>query len=183
MSTHRPSIRRPSLWSCGLLAVALPWLALAVVPAPPSPAGTDGSKADPRVAIAKKLGAEVEDVKPSVVPGLYEVAHGSEVLYVSLDGRYVIDGDLYDAEKRVNLSDQRRAASRLAALQLEQHAETLADVKGPNQSAEFGNQIRSYVLHPYKQVKDNRTGYESSDVEKVLDGALDPLINAWLEHS
>jgi peptide chain release factor 2 len=73
--------------------------------------------------------------------------------------------------------------SRLAQLQLEQHAETLADVKGPNQSAEFGNQIRNYVLHPYKQVKDTRTGYESSDVEKVLDGNLDPLINAWLESS
>lgn len=73
--------------------------------------------------------------------------------------------------------------SRLAALQLEQHAESLADVKGPNQSAEFGNQIRSYVLHPYKQVKDNRTGYESSDAEKVLDGELNPLIDAWLEHN
>jgi peptide chain release factor 2 len=71
--------------------------------------------------------------------------------------------------------------SRLAQLQLEQHAENLADVKGPNQSAEFGNQIRNYVLHPYKQVKDTRSGFESSDVEKVLDGELDPLINAWLE--
>lgn len=71
--------------------------------------------------------------------------------------------------------------SRLAALQLEQHAETLADVKGPNQSAEFGNQIRNYVLHPYKQVKDTRSGYESSDVEKALDGQLDPIIDAWLE--
>jgi peptide chain release factor 2 len=69
----------------------------------------------------------------------------------------------------------------LAALQLEQHAATIADVKGPNQSAEFGNQIRNYVLHPYKQVKDTRTNYESSDVEKVLGGNLDPLINAWLE--
>ena len=73
--------------------------------------------------------------------------------------------------------------SRLAQLQLEQHAETLADVKGPNQSAEFGNQIRSYVLHPYKQVKDTRTGYESSDVEKILEGNMDPLIDAWLEKS
>jgi peptide chain release factor 2 len=71
--------------------------------------------------------------------------------------------------------------SRLAQLQMEQHAETIADVKGPNQSAEFGSQIRSYVLHPYKQVKDNRTGYESSDVEKALDGSIDPLIDAWLE--
>jgi peptide chain release factor 2 len=71
--------------------------------------------------------------------------------------------------------------SRLAQLQIEQHAETLADVKGPNQSAEFGNQIRNYVLHPYKQVKDTRSGYESTDVEKVLDGQLEPLIDAWLE--
>ncbi len=70
--------------------------------------------------------------------------------------------------------------SKLAQLQIEQHAETLADVKGPNQSAEFGSQIRNYVLHPYKQVKDTRSGYESSDVQKVLDGELDPLINAWL---
>lgn len=71
--------------------------------------------------------------------------------------------------------------SRLAQLQIEQHAENLADVKGPNQSAEFGNQIRNYVLHPYKQVKDTRTGYETSDPQKVLDGDLDPAIDAWLE--
>lgn len=71
--------------------------------------------------------------------------------------------------------------SRLAQLQLEQHADNLADLKGPNQSAEWGNQIRSYVLHPYKQVKDLRTGYETSNAEKVLDGNLDLLIDAWLE--
>jgi peptide chain release factor 2 len=73
--------------------------------------------------------------------------------------------------------------SRLAQLQLEQHAEKLGELKGPNQSAEWGNQIRSYVLHPYKQVKDLRTKYETSDPDKVLDGDLEPLINAYLEHS
>jgi peptide chain release factor 2 len=73
--------------------------------------------------------------------------------------------------------------SRLAQLQMEQHAEKLNDLKGPNQSAEWGNQIRSYVLHPYKQVKDLRTKYETSDPDKVLDGDLDPLINAYLEYS
>jgi peptide chain release factor 2 len=73
--------------------------------------------------------------------------------------------------------------SRLAQLQLEQHAEQLSELKGPNQSAEWGNQIRSYVLHPYKQVKDLRTKYETSDPDKVLDGDLDPLINAYLEHT
>ena len=73
--------------------------------------------------------------------------------------------------------------SRLAQLQLEQHLEKLSELKGPNQSAEWGNQIRSYVLHPYKQVKDLRTRYETSDVDGVLDGKLDPLITAYLEFS
>lgn len=73
--------------------------------------------------------------------------------------------------------------SRLAQLQMEQHAEKLEQLKGPNQSAEWGNQIRSYVLHPYKQVKDLRTKYETSDPDKVLDGDLDQLVNAYLEYS
>ncbi len=73
--------------------------------------------------------------------------------------------------------------SRLAQLQMEQHAEKLSELKGPNQSAEWGNQIRSYVLHPYKQVKDLRSRYETSDPEAVLDGKLDPLITAYLDHA
>lgn len=71
--------------------------------------------------------------------------------------------------------------SRLAQLQLEQHAEKLSELKGPNQSAEWGNQIRSYVLHPYKQVKDLRTKHETSNPDSVLDGNLEPFINAYLE--
>jgi len=73
--------------------------------------------------------------------------------------------------------------SKLAQLQLEQHTEKVDELKGPNQSAEWGNQIRSYVLHPYKQVKDLRSKYETSDPDAVLDGELDGLINAYLEHS
>ncbi len=71
--------------------------------------------------------------------------------------------------------------SRLAQLQLEQHKEKLAEIKGPNQSAEWGNQIRSYVLHPYKQAKDLRTRHETSDVDGVLSGDLNPFIDAYLE--
>jgi peptide chain release factor 2 len=71
--------------------------------------------------------------------------------------------------------------SRIAKLQMEQHAETLSQLKGPSQSAEWGNQIRSYVLHPYKQVKDLRTNYETSDVERVLDGDLTNIIEAYLD--
>ncbi|HLC91785.1 MAG TPA: peptide chain release factor 2 [Candidatus Saccharimonadales bacterium] len=73
--------------------------------------------------------------------------------------------------------------SRLAQLQLEQHRDHLSELKGPNQSAEWGNQIRSYVLHPYKQVKDLRTGHETSDPDKVLNGQLDEFIAAYLEHT
>ncbi len=73
--------------------------------------------------------------------------------------------------------------SRLIQLQMEQHQEKLSELKGPNQSAEWGNQIRSYVLHPYKQVKDLRTRYETSDVDGVLDGNLDEIIQAYLEHT
>lgn len=73
--------------------------------------------------------------------------------------------------------------SRLALLQLEQHAKELDQIKGPNQSAEWGNQIRSYVMHPYKQVKDLRTRYETSDIEGVLSGNIDDLINSYLEQN
>jgi peptide chain release factor 2 len=72
--------------------------------------------------------------------------------------------------------------SRLIQLQMEQHAERVSELKGPNEQAAWGNQIRSYVLHPYKQVKDLRTRYETSDVDGVLDGSLDELVNAYLNH-
>jgi peptide chain release factor 2 len=71
--------------------------------------------------------------------------------------------------------------SKLAQLQLEQHQLDLSKIKGPNQSAEWGNQIRSYVLHPYKQVKDIRTKMETSDADKVLDGGIDDFIESYLD--
>lgn len=71
--------------------------------------------------------------------------------------------------------------SRLVQLQTEQHLEKLSDLKGVNQSAEWGNQIRSYVLHPYKMVKDLRTGHETSDTEGVLAGDIDAFIDAYTD--
>jgi peptide chain release factor 2 len=68
--------------------------------------------------------------------------------------------------------------SRLAQLQLEQHKETISELKGPSQSAEWGSQIRNYVLHPYNMVKDLRTGFETSDTEAVLNGEINNFIEA-----
>ena len=70
--------------------------------------------------------------------------------------------------------------AKLLERQLEQRAERLALMKGEHISAEWGNQIRSYVLHPYKMVKDHRTSYQSNDPEKVLDGELDEFIREYL---
>ncbi|HUO79108.1 MAG TPA: DsbC family protein [Steroidobacteraceae bacterium] len=86
--------------------------ALAALAADPKP----DPKADPRAAIAKKLEVPVDAVRPSVVAGLYEVAHGGEVLYVTGDGRYAFTGDLYETDKGKNLTEQRRSETRLAAL-------------------------------------------------------------------
>ncbi|HSX33938.1 MAG TPA: peptide chain release factor 2 [Candidatus Saccharimonadales bacterium] len=73
--------------------------------------------------------------------------------------------------------------SRLVQLQLEQHKDKIGELKGPDTANEFGSQIRNYVLHPYKQVKDLRSGYETSDPDGVLAGNLDPLVEAYLDHS
>ncbi len=72
--------------------------------------------------------------------------------------------------------------SKLAQLQVEQHAERISELKGPNEQAAWGNQIRSYVLHPYTMVKDLRTRYETSQAQAVLDGDLDGFIEAYLDH-
>jgi peptide chain release factor 2 len=69
--------------------------------------------------------------------------------------------------------------ARLLERELERQAEEKDRLKGEHVSAAWGNQIRSYVLHPYKMVKDHRTGYETSDAEAVLDGELDEFLRAY----
>lgn len=70
--------------------------------------------------------------------------------------------------------------SKLARILEEERTEKIEDVKGDYKKASWGNQIRNYILHPYKLVKDLRTNVESNDPESVLDGKLDPFIEAQL---
>src|SRR5437764_5668417 len=73
--------------------------------------------------------------------------------------------------------------SRLAELEERRRQEEIAREKGGAQDVNFGSQIRNYVLHPYKQVKDLRTGTEMGDVQRELDGDLDEFVRAYLLQS
>ena len=73
--------------------------------------------------------------------------------------------------------------ARLLDLRREQQEEEVARLKGDHVKAEWGSQIRSYVLHPYQMVKDHRTGHETSNTAAVLNGAIDGFIEAYLRSS
>jgi len=70
---------------------------------------------------------------------------------------------------------------KLYELARKKQEEQMAELKGEHVDAGWGNQIRSYVLHPYQMVKDLRTGYETGKAQAVLDGELDGFIEAWLK--
>ena len=74
----------------------------------------------------------------------------------------------------------RRVGSKLIEIKEREHLEKISDIKGVQQKIEWGSQIRSYVFMPYTLVKDTRTGFESTNVNAVMDGDLDGFINAYL---
>ncbi len=78
------------------------------------------------------------------------------------------------------LTALRLLRAKVAELQAEQQRQRMAELRGEHKEAAWGNQIRSYVLHPYTTVKDHRTGEETGNAQAVLDGELDPFVDAYL---
>ena len=74
----------------------------------------------------------------------------------------------------------RMLRSKLVEIKEREHLDKISDIKGVQKKIEWGSQIRNYVFMPYTLVKDTRTGCETSNVNAVMDGALDPFINAYL---
>ncbi len=92
-----------------------------------------------------------------------------------------------NTETRSQLDNRQNALrilkSRLYDLELKKRQEKQAELEGQKKKIEWGSQIRSYVLHPYKMVKDLRTGYETSDTQAVLDGDLNEFMKVYLMES
>ncbi len=87
------------------------------------------------------------------------------------------------SQYRNRMSAMKVLEARLLERELERKAEEQTRLKGEHVAAGWGNQIRSYVLHPYKMVKDHRTGFETSDAAAVLEGEIDDLLAAYLKHT
>ena len=99
-------------------AAAAPAQAQAPAEQPVAAAAAGASAADPRVALLKLLpaGSKLEDLRPSPIAGIYEFAQGAEISYLTADGKYFIDGNLYDMKSRDNLTEALRTHARIALI-------------------------------------------------------------------
>ena len=93
-------------------------LAAAQTPAAAPPAPQAGQSIDPRVALLKRLpaGSKLEDLRPSPIAGIYEFMQGADISYLTADGKYFLDGNLYDMDSRENLTEAQRTRARVAMI-------------------------------------------------------------------
>ena len=101
--------------------------------------------------------------------------------------RHIPTGFVVSCQNQRSLTQNMESAmnvlkSQLYELEQRKQNEAISELKGDDVDAGWGSQIRSYVLHPYKMVKDHRTGHETGNPQAVLDGALDDFIGAYLKH-
>ena len=125
---------------------------------------------DLRIDVFKASGAGGQHVQKNSTA--VRITHGPSGLVVSCQNER---SQLQNKEVALRI-----LRSRLMEIALRERQEERAKLKGDHIAAGWGNQIRSYVLHPYKMIKDHRTGFESTNPELVLDGELNPLMRAYL---
>jgi thiol:disulfide interchange protein DsbC len=108
-------------WQLPAVAAAVPAVPAATATSPASAdaaADPHAATADPRVALVKLLpaGSKVDDLRPSPIPGIYEFVEGAEVSYLTADGKYFLDGNVYDMATRENLTEVLRSRARLVMI-------------------------------------------------------------------
>jgi peptide chain release factor 2 len=140
----------------------------------------------PEVESASEVDLDPEDLRidvfrASTKGGQHVQKNATAVRIIHLPTGITVSCQNERSQRRNRESAMRVLEARLLERQLEQQAEERTRLKGEYVSAAWGNQIRSYILHPYKMVKDHRTGYETSDAEGVLDGEIEPLLRAYQE--
>ncbi|MFM7706565.1 MAG: DsbC family protein [Gammaproteobacteria bacterium] len=99
-------------------STARPTTAPAPAAARPASGGTTlATRPDPRAELSRRMpGSKPEDFRPAPIAGLYEYAHGADIVYVTADGRHVIDGDVFELASQANLTERRRREARLALI-------------------------------------------------------------------
>ena len=130
-----------------------------------------------------KIGAEdlkVETFRSSGPGGQHMQKTSSAVRLTHLPTGLVVTCQSERSQHRNKEIALRILLARLLEIELEKRADEKAKLKGEHVAAGWGNQIRSYILHPYKMVKDHRTGYQTSDTDAALDGELDGFITAYI---
>lgn len=138
------------------------------------------AKPDARAEIARRLEVAIEDVKPSPIAGLYEIRSGAEVGYVSTDGRFYVDGDVFDMNSRQNMTEPRRQEGRLELLARIDDADAIVFAptgKVKQTLTVFTDVDCRYCRHMHQEIAEfNRLGFR---VRYVMYPAGGPGSEAW----